>query len=198
MLLCLSPASHLCRIGWFRSYSWSISYNRGAWWPRAQCTRRTITEAKQHWSVIKWLTKNLLSRALPCRSKANLQSFLPKKASYAVYLLSLAATNRHWARVVGYGPFSLWVIDKERLCPSSGGINRLMMIIIIIINFRTHSNYLAQIKYLIFFISLLSVYSRGFHSGGGFLSVFARVLALSSQSALSSTVQDGFSVLVHL
>jgi hypothetical protein len=33
------------------------------------------------------------------------------------------------ARVVGYGPFSLWVIQKESLCPSSGGINRLMMII---------------------------------------------------------------------
>jgi hypothetical protein len=30
--------------------------------------------------------------------------------------------------VVGYGPFSLWVIHKEGLCPSSGDINRLMMI----------------------------------------------------------------------
>jgi hypothetical protein len=29
--------------------------------------------------------------------------------------------------VVGYGPFSLWVIHKEALCPSSGDINRLMM-----------------------------------------------------------------------
>jgi hypothetical protein len=28
---------------------------------------------------------------------------------------------------VGYGPFSLWVIHKESLCPSSGDINRLMM-----------------------------------------------------------------------
>jgi hypothetical protein len=42
-------------------------------------------------------------------------------------LQSLAPTNPHWARVVGYGPFSLWVIHKEGLCPSSGGINRLMM-----------------------------------------------------------------------
>jgi hypothetical protein len=31
------------------------------------------------------------------------------------------------ARVVGYGPFSLWLIHKEGLCPSSGDINRLMM-----------------------------------------------------------------------
>jgi hypothetical protein len=41
--------------------------------------------------------------------------------------LSLTPTNPHWARVVGYGPFSLWVIHKERLCPTSGDINRLMM-----------------------------------------------------------------------
>jgi hypothetical protein len=30
---------------------------------------------------------------------------------------------------VGYGPFSLCVIHKEGLCPSSGDINRLMMMI---------------------------------------------------------------------
>jgi hypothetical protein len=40
-------------------------------------------------------------------------------------LHSLAATNPHWARAVG--PFSLCVIYKEGLCPSSGGINRLMI-----------------------------------------------------------------------
>jgi hypothetical protein len=33
-----------------------------------------------------------------------------------------------WARVVRYGPLSLCVIHKEGLSPSSGGINRLMMI----------------------------------------------------------------------
>jgi hypothetical protein len=32
--------------------------------------------------------------------------------------------------VVGYGPFSLCVIHKEGLCPSSGDINRLMMMTI--------------------------------------------------------------------
>jgi hypothetical protein len=31
------------------------------------------------------------------------------------------------ARVVGYGPFSLYVFQKEGLCPSCGDINRLMM-----------------------------------------------------------------------
>jgi hypothetical protein len=44
-----------------------------------------------------------------------------------LHLQSLAPTNPHWARVVGYGPFSLWVIHKEGLCPSSGDINWLMM-----------------------------------------------------------------------
>jgi hypothetical protein len=42
-------------------------------------------------------------------------------------LQSLAPTNQHWARVVGYGPFSSCIIHKEGLCPSSGDINRLMM-----------------------------------------------------------------------
>jgi hypothetical protein len=34
--------------------------------------------------------------------------------------------------VVGYGPFSLWVIHKEGLCPSSGDFNRLMMMMMIL------------------------------------------------------------------
>jgi hypothetical protein len=46
-----------------------------------------------------------------------------------LHLQPLAPTNPHWARVVGYGPVSLWVIHKEGLCPSSGNINRLMMIV---------------------------------------------------------------------
>jgi hypothetical protein len=33
----------------------------------------------------------------------------------------------HWALVVGYSPFSLCVIHKEGLCPSSGDISMLMM-----------------------------------------------------------------------
>jgi hypothetical protein len=37
-------------------------------------------------------------------------------------------TNPHWARLVGYGPFSLCVIHKEGLCPSSRDIKRLIMI----------------------------------------------------------------------
>jgi hypothetical protein len=44
-----------------------------------------------------------------------------------LHLQSLAPTNPHLARVVGYGLFSLWLIHKEGLCPSSEDINRLMM-----------------------------------------------------------------------
>jgi hypothetical protein len=45
-------------------------------------------------------------------------------------LAAFAVVNTHlphWTRVVGYGPFSLCIIDKEGLCPSSGDINGLMM-----------------------------------------------------------------------
>jgi hypothetical protein len=44
-----------------------------------------------------------------------------------LHLKSLAPTNPHWARVVGYGPFSLCVIHKEGLWLSIVVINRLMM-----------------------------------------------------------------------
>jgi hypothetical protein len=47
---------------------------------------------------------------------------------FRLHLQTLAPTNPHWARMVGYGLF-LWLIHKESLCPSSGGINRLMMMI---------------------------------------------------------------------
>jgi hypothetical protein len=47
-----------------------------------------------------------------------------------IHIRSLAPTNSHGARVVGYGPFSLCVIHKEGLCPSSGDISRLMMMTI--------------------------------------------------------------------
>jgi hypothetical protein len=47
-------------------------------------------------------------------------------------LLCLSFTHQPaLARMVGYGPFSLCVIHKEGLCPSSGDINRLMMMSII-------------------------------------------------------------------
>jgi hypothetical protein len=49
----------------------------------------------------------------------NVKPLVP--AAFAV----VSTTNPHWARLVDY---VLCVIHKERLCPSSGDINRLMMI----------------------------------------------------------------------
>jgi hypothetical protein len=40
-------------------------------------------------------------------------------------------SNPHWVRVVGFGQFSLCVIHKEGLCPCSGDVNRVMMMMII-------------------------------------------------------------------
>jgi hypothetical protein len=66
-------------------------------------------------------------------------------------LQSLAPTNPHWARVVGYGPFSLWVIHKEGLCPSSGDINRLMIMtnFMAIFIMSSVSNYYIIVSYFI-------------------------------------------------
>jgi hypothetical protein len=49
--------------------------------------------------------------------------------SYFTFIVKeryITQPNPHCAHVVGYGPFSLCVIHKEGLCPSSGNINRLM------------------------------------------------------------------------
>jgi hypothetical protein len=42
-------------------------------------------------------------------------------------LIGYVPIKPHWARVVGYGSFSLCVIHKKGLCHRSGDINRLMM-----------------------------------------------------------------------
>jgi hypothetical protein len=66
--------------------------------PAVSALRRAIADVKQRWSVIGWVTKNLL--APPCfRRQFSLQ-------------------NPQWARVVSYSPFSLCVIHKVGLRPS--------------------------------------------------------------------------------
>jgi hypothetical protein len=47
-----------------------------------------------------------------------------------VNMLKTLHTNPHWAREMGYCPFSLCVIHKKGLCPSSGEINKLMMLML--------------------------------------------------------------------
>jgi hypothetical protein len=79
--------------------------------PAVSAFRRAIAEVKQHWSVIGLVTKILLSRAPPFFGRLSRWSRLQ--------LQSLAPTNPHCVRVVGYGPFSLCVIHKESLCPSN-------------------------------------------------------------------------------
>jgi hypothetical protein len=81
-----------------------------------------IAEAKQRSqrSVIGWVAKIYYLELLRV-SKGTLSRLS------LLYLQLLAPINLHWACVVGYGPFSLWVIHKKGLCPSCGDINRLMM-----------------------------------------------------------------------
>jgi hypothetical protein len=49
------------------------------------------------------------------------------KSGILVNVCYICYPNPHWARVVGYGSFSLCVINMESLCPSSEEINRPMM-----------------------------------------------------------------------
>jgi hypothetical protein len=53
---------------------------------------------------------------------------------FRLHLQSLAHTNPHWARVVCYSPFLLCVIHKEGLCPSSGGIKKQVMMMIVLLS----------------------------------------------------------------
>jgi hypothetical protein len=47
--------------------------------------------------------------------------------SHIIIIIWKSPANPHWAHVAGYGPFSLCVIHKKGLYPTSGGIKRLMM-----------------------------------------------------------------------
>jgi hypothetical protein len=93
----------------------------GARWPRGQCTRRTIVEAKKHWSVTGWVTKNVISRAPSCFG-GHVKPLVP--AVFAVVSTHQSALD---PRSELYGLFSLWVIHKEGLCVSIGDIHRLLM-----------------------------------------------------------------------
>jgi hypothetical protein len=90
--------------------------------PVVSALRLAIAEVKQRWSVL-WVTKNLLSRAPPCFGRP-VKQLVP--AAFAV-----VSTSGCWPALGprGSGPFSLCVINKESLCPSSGDINRLMMML---------------------------------------------------------------------
>jgi hypothetical protein len=80
-------------------------------WPRGRSARRTIVEVKQHGRLG---NRNFIFSSSHRASEGTL-------SQSRLYLQLL------WL-IVGYGSFSLWVgYNKEGLCPSSGDINRLMM-----------------------------------------------------------------------
>jgi exo-beta-1,3-glucanase (GH17 family) len=56
-----------------------------------------------------------------------------------------APTNPLWSRVMGYSPFSLCVIHNEGLCPSSGDINKLMMMMSYTIIIHTYTYMLLTV-----------------------------------------------------
>jgi hypothetical protein len=78
--------------------------------------RQAIVEVKQCWSIIGWVTKIYYLELLRA-SEGTLSRWS------RLHLQSLKSTNPHWARMVGYGPFSLCLIQEEGLCPSRGDIN---------------------------------------------------------------------------
>jgi hypothetical protein len=70
---------------------------------RSGAFRRAIAEVKQRWSLIVWVTKNILHRAPPC-------------------------FGRHVKPLV---PSAIAVVSTHQVqCPSIGDIYRLMMILI--------------------------------------------------------------------
>jgi hypothetical protein len=76
-----------------------------------------------------------LKQRILCSQLDFVLNFKSGRENFIVFLYILktltnhthSPTNPHWARVVGYGPFSLCLIHKEGFCSSSGDINRLMM-----------------------------------------------------------------------
>jgi hypothetical protein len=63
---------------------------------------------------------------------------------YTNTCIAKCRTNSHWARVGGYSTFTLCVIHKEGLYPSSGDINRLMMIMMMMMKCRTPELYRSR------------------------------------------------------
>jgi hypothetical protein len=80
--------------------------------------QRAIADVKlvSHWSV----TKNLLSRVPSCFGRHVMPLF---PTTFAVVSTHQPALGAWWVSC----PFSLCVIHEEDLCPSSGDINRLMV-----------------------------------------------------------------------
>jgi hypothetical protein len=85
--------------------------------PAVSALGRAIVEVKQRRSVIGWMTKNLLSR-VPC---------------FGLVPAAFAVVSTHQSALGLRGRLcSLCIIHKKGLCPSSGDINGLMMMMLIV------------------------------------------------------------------
>jgi hypothetical protein len=84
-----------------------------------------------------------------------------------LHLRSLAPTNPHC-----YGPFSLWVgIHKEGLCPSSGDINRLMIVMMFVHTLATPRLRTGAMLILKCFCNILCMLNTQKHSSWIILSI---------------------------
>jgi hypothetical protein len=111
-----------------------ISVNRySSWVKKIRLVKRNDEYAKLFGSHLIYENEKLLIK-LDYFIKKNLNLHWDYWCRYGIIwtfinyflIFIVTPTNPHWARVVG--PFSLCVIHKEGLCPTSGDINRLMMI----------------------------------------------------------------------
>jgi hypothetical protein len=101
---------------------------------RRDSTKHFLAKTGWFWVAIKHTIYNEISLMAPRLVRIGVRSRRLScqsldgwpKIYYLKLLRASEGTLSRWARVVGYGPFSLCVIYKEGLCLSSGGINRLI------------------------------------------------------------------------
>jgi hypothetical protein len=86
--------------------------------PAVSALRRAIAEVKQRWSVIGWVTKNLLSG--PHALEGTLTLVSAAFALVSTYQPALGPCG-------GLLPVLLMCNHKESLCPGSGDVNKLLM-----------------------------------------------------------------------
>jgi hypothetical protein len=100
---------------------------------------RAIAEVQQRRSVIGWVTKIYYLELL--RASVGTSNRWSR-----LHLQSLSPINTNWARMVGYGGVSLCIIHKEDLCPCSGDINRLMMMMNLHNIVKKHSSITTHVR----------------------------------------------------
>jgi hypothetical protein len=65
---------------------------------------RAVAEVKQHWSVIGWVTKNLLSRAPPCSGRHVKPLVHAALAAAITYQPALGPSGRLWVVLLMCNP----------------------------------------------------------------------------------------------